>query len=71
MKNIKKKISFSLSVFCFLSACSSYSEVAPDEHCVEWTEQEIIKQECTRHPYRTCIERTTFRLVCLRREKIT
>ena len=55
---------------CLLLGCSSYSELAPDERCIEWVEQEIIKQECTRHPYRTCIERTTFRLVCLRREKL-
>lgn len=55
---------------CFLLGCSSYSELAPDEQCTEWTEQEITKQECTRIPYRTCIESTTLRLVCLHREKL-
>jgi len=58
-------------VCCLLLGCSSYPELAPDERCIEWVEQELIKQECTRYPYRTCIERTTFRLVCLRREKLT
>ena len=58
-------------MFCLLFGCSSYSELASDEQCVEWTRQEVTKRECTRAPYIACFERTTFRLVCLRREKIT
>ena len=58
-------------ICCLLCGCSLYSEIPPDEQCVEWTRQEVTKRECTRAPYVTCFERTTFRLVCLRREKIT
>jgi hypothetical protein len=58
-------------ICCLLFGCSSYSELSSDEQCVEWARQEVTERECTRAPYVTCFERTKFRLVCLRREKIT
>jgi outer membrane biogenesis lipoprotein LolB len=67
MKNMKKKISVLLSVFCFvLMGCSTNTGGS----CVEWKTVEREKQECTRMPYRTCVIITRPEVICLKREVV-
>ena len=54
---------------CFLLSCTG-QKTEPDWRCTEWTQKEEITTECTRQPYRICVDTPYIKMVCLRREEL-